>query len=119
MSRRSSVTIFKEKNSIEDEDEAVILKDSIVVQGIQQDSPPFENTCQTNSFLSALRFSFFYEDNFASNFKHRRQGPKLAEDALRVIGLHCREIVVDASLVKMAFNTISKVKVFNFSFRFR
>ena len=107
MSRPSPLTIFKEKNSIDDD--AVIIKDSITVLGIPQESPPFVNTCQTNSFLSALRFSFFYEDNFVTNFKHRRQEPKLAEDALRVIGLHCREINVNASLVKMAFNTISKV----------
>ena len=71
MSRRSSLTIFKKKNSVDDDD-TVILKDSISVQGIPQESPPFVNTCQTNSFLTALRFSFFYEDNFIKNFKHWR-----------------------------------------------
>jgi hypothetical protein len=110
MSRPSALTIFKKKNSTSDDDDAVILRDSMTVQGIPQESPPFENTCQTNTFLSALRFSFFYEPDFVKNFKHRRQEPKLAEDALRVIGLHCREINVNASLVKMAWNTISKVK---------
>jgi len=106
--RKSPIEIFKEKNSEEDND-AVIVRDSLLVRGIPQDSPPFENTCNTNSFLTALRFSFFYDASFVKNFKHKRRQPKTIEDALRVIGLHCRELDVDASLVKMAWNTIAKV----------
>jgi len=109
--RRSPLEIFKEKRA-EDSDESVIVRSNILVKGIQQLSPPFVNTCNTNSFLTALRLSFFYEIDFVKNFKHKRHDPKAVEDALRVIGLHCREIEVNASLIKMAWNTIAKVKDF-------
>lgn len=107
--RRTSIELFIEKKTVEIPNVGP-AKEDIDVDGIPQDSPPFENTCQTNSFLTALRLAFFYEENFVDNFKHRRQQPKAAEDALRVIGLHCREIRVNPSLVKMAWNTISKVR---------
>jgi len=86
-----------------------IKRESILVKGIPQLSPPFENTCQTNSFLTALRLSFFYDKDFSKNFRHRISEAKKIEDALRVIGIHCREIDVNASLVKMAWNSIAKV----------
>jgi hypothetical protein len=113
---KSQLQIFKEKNrgpgeDVDDnDDDGIIRKADIIVKGIAQESPPFINTCQTNSFLTALRFSFFYNSgNFIKNFRHRRPGPKKIEDAIRVIGTLSKEIEVDPSLIKMAWNTISKV----------
>ena len=110
---KSPLAVFKEKASEAGGNPDIIWRSQIVVKGIPQESPPYINTCNTNSFLTALRFSFFYDhDGFVQNFKHKRPGPKKIEDALRVIGLLCREIDVDPSLVKMAWNTISKVRPF-------
>lgn len=111
--RRSPFEIFKEKTSggDKDNDDDAIRRENILVKAIPQLSPPFENTCQTNSFLTALRLSFFYDADFPKNFKHQRLAAKKIEDVLRVIGTHCREIDVDASLVKMAWNTIVKVRL--------
>lgn len=108
--RKSALATFKEKAADDGDDSEVIWRTDLIVKGIPQESPPFINTCQTNSFLTALRFSFFYDVNFGKNFKHKRQHPKTVEDALRVIGLHCREIEVNASLIKMAWNTVAKVQ---------
>ena len=107
---KSQLELFKERNSPGIEDDGIILKSDLIVRGIAQESPPFINTCNTNTFLSALRFSFFYNSgNFSKNFRHTRSGPKKIEDAIKVIGTLCKEIDVDPSLVKMAWNTIPKV----------
>lgn len=109
--RQSPFERFKERTrrDVEDDDNDDIKRESILVKGVPQSSPPFENTCQTNSFLTALRLSFFYEKDFSKNFRHRIPEAKKIEDALRVIGIHCREIDVNASLIKMAWNSIAKV----------
>jgi alkyl hydroperoxide reductase subunit AhpC len=119
--RQSPLEKFREKTGreVDDTDEDAIKRENIHVEGIPQLSPPFENTCQTNSFLKALRLSFFYDKDFIKNFKHRLPEAKKIEDALRVIGLQCREISVNASLIKMAWNTIAKVRFISSKFHFK
>lgn len=107
---KSELAKFKEKLVDDGDDDEVIWKPDLIVKGLPQESPPFINTCQTNSFLTAFRFACFYDDDFLKNLKHKRPKPKQVEDALRVIGLHCREVEINASLIKMAWNTIAKVK---------
>ena len=98
-----------EWNPVED----IIRRSELVVRGIAQESPPYINTCQKNSFLSAVRFSFFYNSgNFAANFKFLGGRGKKIEDVMRVIQSLSREVEVDPILVKTAYNQIAKV---NFS----